>query len=298
MMTVHRLNLTLFSSITNLTNEWFIDSGATKHMRFDRSILFEFVKYKHPLKIFLGDSTFVLAQGKGKVRLPKCDGSDDAYIALHKVLLVPKLTKNLLSVPAMAQMGAEVCFDKEKCVVIKDGKKITVGNVLAGKLYRVTAPEFSHHSTASNAPSLKIWHERLGHLNLDYVNQLTKKNLVTGMRIDDSVSSEKICESCVIGKMHKQCFPKVSQHRATQPMELIHTDLCGPMQVESMGGSRYVLMFTDDLSRYTTAYFLKNKDETLFKFKEFVNLVENQTGCQVSKLNVFAEKGKENIKVI
>eukprot|EP00795_Rhopilema_esculentum_P006029 gene6029-11402_t len=96
--------------------------------------MFNFVKYEHPLKVFLGDSTFALAQGEGKVRLPTCDGSDDVYLASHKVLFVPKLTKNLLSVPAMAQMGAEVCFDKEKCVVYKNGKKITVGHVLDGKL--------------------------------------------------------------------------------------------------------------------------------------------------------------------
>ena len=47
------------------------------------------------------------------------------------------------------------------------------------------------------------------------------------------------------------------------------------MQVESMGGSRYVLMFTEDYLRYITIYFLKSKDEALSKFKEFVSLIEN-----------------------
>ena len=63
-----------------------------------------------------------------------------------------------------------------------------------------------------------------------------------------------------------------------KPMEIIHTDICGPMPIESMGGSHYILMFTDDYSRYTIVYFLKSKDETLSKFKEYVYLVENQTG--------------------
>ena len=98
--------------------------------------------------------------------------------------------------------------------------------------------------------------------------------------------------------MHKLCFPKRSENRATQPMELIHTDICGPMQVESMGGSRYVLMFTDDYSRYTIVYFLKSKEEALPKVKEFVKLVENQTGRHVKKLNIFANKGKKNVEVI
>ena len=116
------------------------------------------------------------------------------------------------------------------------------------------------------------------------------------MKIDHSIYFEKNCESCSLGKMHKQCFPKRSENRATQPMELIHTDVCE--SVESMSGSRYVLMFTDDYSRYTTVYFLKSKDEALTKFKEFVTLVENQTGRHVKKLNIFANKEKENVKVI
>ena len=78
-------DVALPSSITNRTNEWFIDSGATKHMTFDRSIMINFVKYEHPLSIYLGDSTVVLAQGEGKVRLPTCYGSDDIFLALLNV---------------------------------------------------------------------------------------------------------------------------------------------------------------------------------------------------------------------
>ena len=59
----------------------------------------------------------------------------------------------------MAQMGAEARFDKEKCTVFKDGKNITIGYVLEGKLYRANTPDFAQLSTVSNLPSMKIWHE-------------------------------------------------------------------------------------------------------------------------------------------
>ena len=140
------------------TNEWFIDSAATKHMTYSRSILMDFIQYKDPLKIYLGDSTVVLASGEGKVRLPTCDGPDNVFLALHKVLFVPKLTKNLLSVPAVAQIGAEIGFDKEKYIVLKDNKQYNIGHVLDGKLYKVNTPEFAQLSATSSAPSL-------GHLN-------------------------------------------------------------------------------------------------------------------------------------
>ena len=63
--------------------------------------------------------------------------------------------------------------------------------------------------------------------------------------------------------------------RATNLLEIIHTDVCGPMYVEARGGYRYFLTFTDDLSRYGYIYLRKHKSETFEKFKEFQSEVEN-----------------------
>ncbi len=84
--------------------------------------------------------------------------------------------------------------------------------------------------------------------------------------------------------MHKIPFPKQSTKKTSRPLELIHSDLCGPMNVESIGGSKYVLTFTDDYTRYVTVYFLKSKSEVLSKFEEYVNMVENMTGQKVQNL--------------
>lgn len=64
--------------------------------------------------------------------------------------LCTKLSKNLLSVPAMpmalmAMMGADIRFDKTKCVVIKDDKEITIGHIFDDKLYRVNTDEYAHY---------------------------------------------------------------------------------------------------------------------------------------------------------
>ena len=81
------------------------------------------MQYDQPKDIYLGDSTVIHALGGGKVRLPTVNSTNDVVLNLHKVLFVPKLTKNLLSVPAMALMGAEISFDKDKCLVLEDGKE-------------------------------------------------------------------------------------------------------------------------------------------------------------------------------
>ena len=88
------------------------------------------------------------------------------------------------------------------------------------------------------------------------MNQLMKKEMVDGLNYDVDTQSQEECEACVLGKMQKKPFPKQSQHRATRPYEIVQSVVCGPMQVESKGGSKYMLTFTDDFSQYTTAYFI------------------------------------------
>ena len=121
------------------------------------------------------------------------------------------------------------------------------------------------------------------------INKLLKSDLVIGMKGKLNNHAVENCESCALGKMHRLPFPKQTQHRSKNILEMIHTDLCGPMQVDSMGGSRYILTFTDDFSRYSVVYFLKQKSEVFSKFVEFVKLVENNSGnCQIKNLNIQA----------
>ena len=72
--------------------------------------------------------------------------------------------------------------------------------------------------------------------------------------------------------------------RATDLLEIIHTDVCGPMNIEARGGYRYFLTFTDDLSRYGYIYLMKHKSETFEKFKEFQSEVENHRSKKIEFL--------------
>ena len=86
-----------------------------------------------------------------------------------------------------------------------------------------------------------------------------------------------------MGKMTKTPFSDTME-RATDLLEIIHTDVCGPMNVEVRGGYRYFLTFTYDLSRYGYIYLMKHKSETLEKFKEFQSEVENHRNTQIKFL--------------
>ena len=86
-----------------------------------------------------------------------------------------------------------------------------------------------------------------------------------------------------MGKMTKTPFSGTME-RATDLLEIIHTDVCRPMNVEARGGYRYFLTFTDDLSRYRYIYLMKHKSETFEKFKEFQSEVENHRNKKIKFL--------------
>nr|GEV54353.1 retrotransposon protein, putative, Ty1-copia subclass [Tanacetum cinerariifolium] len=90
-------------------------------------------------------------------------------------------------------------------------------------------------------------------------------------------------ENCVLGKSH-QVSVGVGRHTTQRVIDYVHSNLWGPSQVESLGGKRYFLSIVDDYSRRLWVYLLWFKHEAFEKFKEWKQLVENQTGRTVKKL--------------
>lgn len=127
-----------------------------------------------------------------------------------------------------------------------------------------------------------LWHLRYGHLHFEGLSLLQKRNMVKGLPpIENPTNS---CESCILAKQHRESFPVRSSYRARTPLELIHTNICGPMQTPSLSGSIYFLTFTDDFNRKTWIYFLKHKSEAFSKFKEFKAMVEKQSDLHIQIL--------------
>ncbi|TXG59628.1 hypothetical protein EZV62_014201 [Acer yangbiense] len=100
-----------------------------------------------------------------------------------------------------------------------------------------------------------LWHLRYGHLNFNSLRTLHQKNMVTGLPQISGPSD--ICEDYVVGKQHRDSFPMGKAWRAKQPLQLIHSDLCGPINPASNSSKMYFISFTDDYSRKTWVYFLK-----------------------------------------
>ena len=261
---------------------WYIDSGATKHMTSEKDLIVDYVQYPQFFEIFLGDNRMIRALGEGKVSLEFYDGSNVLTMGLYNVMYVPEIAKNLVSVSAMTGKGAEVLFENDKCYVTKDKKTMNMGHLTNSNLYVInTEPDLAN--VASSKASLEVWHCRFGHINYKYVNELSQKKMVVGMNCSKEDTNQQ-CEACAKAKMHRVPVPKASRNRSSRPLQLVHSDMCGPMNVNSIGGSKYVLSFTGDYTKYVTVYFLKNKSEVLSKFQEYESMVTNLTGLKIQTL--------------
>ena len=102
-----------------------------------------------------------------------------------------------------------------------------------------------------NDSATYLWHCRLGHIGVKRMKKLHTDGILEPLDYE----SLGTCEPCLMGKMTKTPFSGTME-RATDLLEIIHTDVCGPMNVEARGGYRYFLTFIDDLSRYGYIYLM------------------------------------------
>jgi hypothetical protein len=192
---------------------------------------------------------------------------------MKDVLYVLGLTKNLLSILALDKKDFRVAFIDGEVLMWPKGKTMEDAFVIGteeGGLYKLKG-----HSdvalTHSNESLCELWHRRLAHINYKALPYVSK--VVTGLP-ELKVDHEGVCKGCAQGKNINNPFPK-SDNKAEGILELVHSDVCGPMPSTSLSGYVSYISFIDDYSRKTWVYFLKSKDEVLKKFKEFKALVEN-----------------------
>jgi hypothetical protein len=285
----HALSASSFSFNSNSTTtsssyEWLIDSGASYHMAKDKAI-FSSLNECNTKKIFVGDNRSLSVVGSRTVQVD--------HVHLNYVLCVPSLSCNLLSVYQITHSGEgkTVEFSPHQ-VVIKDLKYpkhvLTIGIVDdITRLYtfdNFRSSAFSSVFVAHSDDLSKIWHEQFVHLNYRSLQQLCNQQMVTILPLVSC--RDGVCAGCVLGKHHRDSFDKRASWHTSGPLQLVHSDLCGPLSSPSFSGCKYFLTFIDDFSRHTWVYFLKLKSEVFDKFLAYKALVEKQYGHQIQRLRI------------
>lgn len=163
------------------------------------------------------------------------NGKEDKSFLLLNTLYIPSLCTNLLSVAKIVDKGYSVVFD-QTCAKIKDkNENIKLIAKRQGDLFFVDS-EPNVANVVENAKSDENkWHVRLVYLNNKDLRSMMQNESVTGLNFKLD-SEQSPCNTCVASKITREPFPKKSQGTSTS-LEIVHTDLCGPMRTQSIGGA-------------------------------------------------------------
>jgi hypothetical protein len=262
-----------------VTDVWYVGSGIPCHMTGHKDFFISLREGGVNLHIELGDDARYKAQGRGTLTFQRELGKSPLFA---DVLYVPDLTNNLILVSTLEDKGFEVTFYGGKVYIRPKGSTTKMGKMIGVRSEQVYRLHFEPaKALVSSSTDLgELWHRQMTHLHFGAFGHL--RQIVTGM---PQIAAEKHdpCKGCALGKYVRKAFPS-SEHRSKGILDLIHSDACGPMSVQSVSGFSYYMIFIDDYSRKTWIYFLKTKDEAFYRFREFRALVENQSGRRIRVL--------------
>ncbi|CAB3248333.1 unnamed protein product [Arctia plantaginis] len=267
---------------------WCINSGCTGHKCNDKQMIDDFRRQDAELNLANYDRTQITCTGKVKISVDT--GSEERQIDIEKVFYVSDLRTNLLSVAKVTDRGFEVHFRKNDAIVIDNNNKIHMRADRVGNLYYVRMSQNSVNNFEAVKRSIDIWHQRLGHLSESDLKAMAKSSLVHGLTFK---SDEKLseCKICISEKQTCTPFPKKSEDRTSELLEIVHSDVCGPMNHQSYGGKKYFVTFIDDKSRWCELYFIANKSDVLSAFKNYKAYAENFTVKKIKNLQF--DNGRE-----
>ena len=277
---------------------WLMDSGATDHMTPYGSDFSEYATLTNSNnRVILGDGrTKLEILGKGTIRRwAETTPSKHRELILTNVLHVKGLKRRFLSTSRFTNLGFTVAFSGNHVAITKGNyciSGIQSGPLFTFSLYSGNPSQGPSLNAAVEALPIELWHQRMGHLNWETLKRTQSEDPpLRGIKLNSSEPPKHVCEGCIAGKAKRKAFKPSTSNRVYEPLEIIHTDLQGPMAVNSIGGYRYSCVFTCGGTRYVWVYYLKLKDQTLKTFMTFVAWIEKLTGRKIRKFR--SDRGGE-----
>ncbi|KAL3648881.1 hypothetical protein CASFOL_005284 [Castilleja foliolosa] len=258
-------------------SDWYVDTGATAHMVRSPTSLDSSSSYSGTDSVVVGNGNSLSISRIGSRNLSR-------DLSLLDVLVVPHITKNLLSVSKLTNdFPVNITFT-DKLFEIQH--RLTGVPLARGKrengLYVL---ENGHEGlvaalTSTNIKgSFDLWHRRLGHASFDTIKLLNKLGFLS---VSSILPNPTPCSSCHLAKSKRLSFVS-NTRRASHVLDIIHCDLWGPSPITSWDGYRYYAVFIDDFSKYSWLYPLRLKSDFFDAFVKFKLLVENQLSCSIKR---------------
>ncbi|KAK1424178.1 hypothetical protein QVD17_19498 [Tagetes erecta] len=233
-------------------NSWFVDSGCSRHMTGNHVLLQDF-KLKNGTHVAFGGDAGGKITGEGTV--------SNGVISFDKVNYCAQLNFNLLSVSQICDKSYSTLFDDSFCYILKPGFKIDNEWVVVKAprdrdVYKLDMSQIDAETEttcliahASNDES-QLWHRRLGHSNFRNMNRLVTGNHAVGIP-SKKFSTTDLCPACFKGKQHRMSFKSKLENSISKPLQMLHMDLFGPTNVQSIGKKSYCFVIIDDFTRFS-----------------------------------------------
>lgn len=263
-------------------DHWLMDSGASAHMCY-RKEFFESLDDEINSTVVLGNGERLTVKGRGTVRIQKLLQGEWLNATITNVLFVPELRRNLFSEGVVTGKNMKIVKQNTHAEILDSSGIIAVAEKDGNNTYKMLFRTLVNSANLVLQDSLKVWHQRLGHLNIASICTMVEKGYITGINLSDK--DKFFCEACALGKSHKLPFEK-KDHVKLNPGERVYSDLCGPMNVPSVSGARYFMLVKDECSGYRVVYFIRHKSDALECFKIYNNKMKNKFGKSVGILHV------------
>ncbi|RVX23984.1 Retrovirus-related Pol polyprotein from transposon TNT 1-94 [Vitis vinifera] len=186
---------------------WFLDSGCINHMC-GKKELFSRLDESFSTFVKLGDNS--------------------------------SMANNLLSVGQLQEKGLAILIQHGKCKIYHPDRGLIMEIAMSSnRMFILPAQKLLKEEICLSSfteDQARLWHLRYGHLSFNDLKTLQQKRLVNGL--PQFQAPLKVCEDCLVGKQRRNPFPKESTWRASQILQLVHADICGPINPTSNSKKR------------------------------------------------------------
>jgi hypothetical protein len=311
-----------------VSHTWYMDGGASHHFTPHRYMLHDYTPdiATSPVYVRVATHHWTRRAGVGTIKVETQVNGKSYFKAIKNVWHVPEFAHSLLSVNMLKASGCWGIIGRKGQTATMDDFYFDEGNNLwlvakfqkglnvpDWKLYLPTQlkdlssiPDTSNSNTpsahyarpnhATDKETPQLWHQRLGHVDMRSLQYLVANKKVTGVKIPVHTIRKHqhgpACKICVMSRHNRSPFHE-RREKAPEILHTVHTDVCGPYSVPSLGGGAYVVTLVDEFSGKADVSVVKKKDIVPDELRRMILTWENLTGKKVKFL--FSDRGGEYI---
>jgi hypothetical protein len=190
---------------------------------------------------------------------------------------------NILSVIQMCDQSCKIIFDSQKCDIRKEGSGKLIAIVARTSINIYVLSEIGNEkSFLGKEDESWLWHRRMGNIHFDNLVKVSKKEAVREIP-QITKPTNTLCKHCQQGKKTKTRF-KSKEYSMKIPMEIMDTNLVGPITIKGLQGDKYFMLLFDYYTRMTAVFFLRNKSKDFENLKVYNEMVENEMYSKIKCL--------------